>query len=135
VVAVVRTVIGGLIVIGLFSACGGGGNGGTSRSTTTSSTQSGPRPPSQVTVLVLNGSGVAGAAARMAARLRGLGYTVEGVGNAPRQTTTAVACRSGFVTEAAQLANAVGPGTRVVPFPNPPPSGVGTAACIVGLCA
>jgi hypothetical protein len=126
----VRVVIGGLVVAVLVGACGGGGTGTTHASVATSTTV---RPPARVKVLVINGSGVQGAAARMADKLRGLGYTVVGVGNAPRQTTTAVACRAGFVTEAAQLANAVGAGTRVVPFPNPPPSGVGDADCIVGL--
>jgi hypothetical protein len=122
----------------LAVACGGGGGSSTHRSTSTSSTSSTTapvHPPSQVRVLVLNGSGVQGAAARMATKLRGLGYAVQGVGNAPRQAHTVVACHAGFVTESAQLANAVGPSTAIVPFPNPPPTGIGTADCLVGLGA
>lgn len=43
---------------------------------------------SDTDVLVLNGGGVSGAAASAADRLRGLGYLIGSVGNAPRPTAT-----------------------------------------------
>jgi LytR cell envelope-related transcriptional attenuator len=131
-----RVTVVGIALVAV--ACGGGGGGGGAHRTTTStaptsSTTKPARPPQQVRVLVLNGSGVQGAAARMASKLRALGYAVQGVGNVPRQAQTVVACHAGFVAESAQLANAVGPSTSIVPFPNPPPAGIGTADCLVGL--
>ena len=57
-------------------------------------------------VVVLNGSGRTGAAAERAARVRGLGYTIGTVGNAPRSdfTRTLVMFRPGYRAEAARLA-------------------------------
>ena len=57
-------------------------------------------------VVVLNGSGRTGAAAEHAARVRGLGYTIGTVGNAPRSdfTRTLVMFRPGYRAEAARLA-------------------------------
>jgi hypothetical protein len=89
------------------------------------------RPPQEVRVLVLNGSGVAMAAATKANELRGQGYAIAGTGNAPVQQGTQVLCREGFEAEADALATTVGEGTSIAPFPDPPPEGGDQADCIV----
>ena len=60
----------------------------------------------QTSVIVLNGSGRSGAAAATAARVRGVGYTIGSVGNAPRSdfARTIVMFRPGYRAEAARLA-------------------------------
>jgi hypothetical protein len=61
----------------------------------------------QTDVLVLNGSGAAGAAGTAANRLRTRGYQITSVGNAQEQsgsTRTLVMYRSGYRAEAARLA-------------------------------
>ena len=61
----------------------------------------------QTNVLVLNGSGAAGAAGTSADRLRARGYVITSVGNAARQssaTRTLVMYRRGYRAEAARLA-------------------------------
>jgi len=60
----------------------------------------------ETSVIVLNGSGVSGAAAANALRVRELGYTIGTVGNAPRSdlTRTLVMFRPGYRAEAARLA-------------------------------
>ncbi len=64
----------------------------------------------QTGVLVLNGNGVAGAAAAEAAKLHSLGYRVSGTGNAHRQdyATSVVLYRKGFQAEGARLARDLG---------------------------
>jgi LytR cell envelope-related transcriptional attenuator len=61
---------------------------------------------SQVSVIVLNGSGRTGAAAATAERTRARGYTIGGVGNAPRTdyTRSLVMYRKGYAPEAQRLA-------------------------------
>jgi hypothetical protein len=75
-----------------------------------------PKPPppgmpklarGQTDVLVLNGSGAAGAAGSAADRLRARGYQITSVGNAQKQssgTRTLVMYRHGYRAEAARLA-------------------------------
>jgi hypothetical protein len=60
----------------------------------------------ETSVLVLNGNGQTGAAGVEAARIRGLGYIVGGVGNAPKvgYTRSLVMYRKGYRPEAARLA-------------------------------
>jgi hypothetical protein len=60
----------------------------------------------ETAVLVLNGNGEQGAAATEAVKVRGLGYTVSGVGNAPRAgyARSVVMYRHGFRPEAVRLA-------------------------------
>lgn len=60
----------------------------------------------QTSVLVLNGNGVAGAAAAQAAAVKARGYVVGGVGNAPRldHTRSLVMYRPGYRPEAERLA-------------------------------
>jgi hypothetical protein len=72
------------------------------------------KPPglarSQTSVLVLNANGVSGAAAATAARLRGRGYLIGGVGNAPDgdSSATVIMYRRGFAGEAQRLARDLG---------------------------
>lgn len=61
----------------------------------------------ETSVLVLNGNGQSGAAGAEAARIRGLGYLVGGVGNAPNAgyTRSLVMYRKGYRAEAVRLAH------------------------------
>ena len=61
----------------------------------------------ETSVIVLNGNGRAGAAATEAERVRGLGYMIGGVGNAPRTTygRSVVMYRPGFRAEAVRFAH------------------------------
>jgi len=60
----------------------------------------------ETSVIVLNGSGRSGAAAASAGRIRGVGYTIGSVGNAPRSdfARTIVMFRPGYRPEAVRLA-------------------------------
>jgi hypothetical protein len=62
---------------------------------------------SETSVVVLNGSGVSGAASESADRVRALSYVVASVGNAPRpnEGKTVVMYRPGFAPEAKRLAH------------------------------
>jgi hypothetical protein len=66
----------------------------------------------KVTVLVLNGNGRQGAAASTASRVRGRGYKISGVANAPRSdfTRSLVMYRRGFEGEGRRLARDLGIG-------------------------
>ena len=66
----------------------------------------------RVTVLVLNGNGRQGAAASTASRVRGRGYKIGGVANAPRSdfTRSLVMYRRGFEGEGRRLARDLGIG-------------------------
>ena len=115
----------GIVLLQVVDKGSPGGTGGGSTPTVatspngqTTTTQSGNvHPPQEVRLLVLNGSGVAMAAATKANALRGLGYAIAGTGNAATQTGSTVQCKSGFDKEAALLAKAVGTGTSVSAFP------------------
>lgn len=63
-------------------------------------------PRGETSVLVLNGNGRPGAAATAAERVRGIGYTIGGVGNAARtdHTRSVVMYRAGHEAEAKRLA-------------------------------
>lgn len=123
----------GAATVGLAACSSGDDGSATSGGQVVTSTTNDVRPPQQVRVFVINGSGVDQAAATEANKLRGLGYAIAGVGNAAHQQGTVVACRRGFVHESADLAVAVGKQTTVVSFPDPEPAGVEQADCIVGL--
>lgn len=64
-------------------------------------------PRARVSVLVLNGGGVAGAAAAESVKIAGVGYRIAAVGNAPKSdyTRTLVMYRKGFAPEASRLAS------------------------------
>jgi hypothetical protein len=104
----------------------------TSSLPTTTTTTPG-RPPTQVRVEVINASATPNAAGTKAVALGRLGYQNAGLADAPVRQGTAVQCKPGFETEAVALSKAVGPGTTVEPFPNPPPAGSTNADCVVVL--
>ena len=65
---------------------------------------------SETTVIVLNGNGRTGAAATMAERVRGKGYAIGSVGNAPsaEYPRSLVMYRSGFAAEGKRIARDLG---------------------------
>ncbi|MGB2874098.1 MAG: LytR C-terminal domain-containing protein [Gaiellaceae bacterium] len=67
-------------------------------------------PPRSVSVTILNGNGVAGAAAAEASRVRARGYKIGHVGNAPRSGYghSVVMYRAGSRPEALRLARELG---------------------------
>jgi hypothetical protein len=69
-------------------------------------------PRTETAVLVLNGNGRTGAAGRAGAEIKGRGYVVAGVGNAPRKDyrRTLVMYRPGKEREAKRLAKDLGGG-------------------------
>lgn len=142
-----RTAARGAVLIGLAVVLGivllqvvdegSGGPGGTTSATTpngnaTTTTGSGIRPPEQVRVVVLNGSGTAGAAGLEENKLRGLGYVIASpAGNAPSRTGSAVQCKGGFESEAVTIAATVTAGATIEAFPAALPPGVSDTDCII----
>jgi len=130
---------------GAASGGGGGGGGtvtttapadGSTTTTTAAAPANGTRPPSQVAVQVLNGSGVQGAANQRSNDLKAKGYQVLPAGNAPApRTGTAVQCKKGYEKEAAALVTVLGTlaiRATVEPYPNPAPVGPNAQAnCLV----
>ncbi len=83
--------------------------GTTATSATTATTGSaGPRPPSAVSVLVLNGSGRNNQAKPMSDRLAVVGYRTLAPGTVARRTDSVVLCRAGLDREAGALVAATG---------------------------
>jgi len=146
-------VIIGLVLLQIVDDAGGGGGGGaasggggttfttaapdvSSTTTTTTVSPNGARPPSQVVVQVLNGSGVQGAANQRSNDLKAKGYQVLPAGNAPApRTGTAVQCKKGYEKEAQALVaalNTLSIKATIEPFPNPAPVGPSAQAnCLV----
>lgn len=83
----------------------------------TSTTTAGPRPASQVRVLVANGAGVANLGARIRSQLNGAGYNTDKPAiDAPTQNnaTSSIYFQPGFDAEAVQLASVLSlPATAV----------------------
>lgn len=110
---------------------------GTDDTTTTTAAVVG-RPPAEVPTIVLNGSGVTGAAGRYSEFLAGLGYTLTNPAgaNADSNTdTTLVYFAPGFDAEAAAMVAALGSPAGVVPAPLPttPPGPIAAASVVVVL--
>lgn len=107
-----------------------------SSTSTTRKTTGTTRPNAQVTVLVQNGSGVAGAAASMTARIRAAGYqTLTPATAAATVTGTTVYYAPGYNRECATVATIVGPGAKGAAMPTPTPTGAERANCLVVLGA
>lgn len=88
----------------------------------TSTTTMAVRPPSEVKVLVANGSGVTGAANAQTDALQALGYVTATPTNAQRVPATVVYYTVGYEAEAAMLAESLGVGANAVtPLPTPAP--------------
>lgn len=91
------------------AADGGTTDGGSDATVdSTSTTTAATRPPSEVKVLVANGSGVDGAAGGATDTLEALGYVTATPANAERVPSTVVYFTSGFEAEAVALAEAIG---------------------------
>ena len=99
----------------------------------TSVPQSGARPPAEVKVLVVNASGVQGAAGARQRTLTAAGYTSVVTGTAPRQATaTSVQHIEGYEPEAQAVAAALSLSPTVVgPVSNPPLVPLADAAVLV----
>jgi hypothetical protein len=98
----------------------------------------GGRAPADVPTIVLNGSGVTGAAGRYSEFLTGLGYNLTNPagGNADANTeTTLVYFAPGFEAEAAAVVAAIGAPATVVPatLPTTPPGPIAGASVVVVL--
>jgi len=84
----------------------------------TTTTTAAPRQPSEVKVLVANGSGTNGAAGGATDALEALGYVTGTPANAERVPATVVYFTEGYEAEAQALAEAIGaPATAVTPMP------------------
>lgn len=93
--------------------------------TTTTAGSGDSRPPAEVTVLVANGSGVAGAAGEFTDTLNADGYVTSEPANADRKdyTTTVVYYVGEEQAEAAEVATSLGLDPAAVePMPDPPPT-------------
>lgn len=83
------------------------------KSTTT--TSGSDHAPSEVSVIVLNGSGQSGAAATNSTTIGDAGYTMQTPGNAPATTTTTtVYYKDGYQADAIAVAGLLGRSTDVV---------------------
>ncbi len=83
---------------------------------TATATPSGPplvTPPERISVTVLNGSGVKGAASDLAAQLTAKGFTVVGVGNADRSYSTTTVLHDPAYDESGRTLGASLPGSVV----------------------
>lgn len=111
----------------------GGTDEGTDEGTDTPTTVP-VRPPAEVSVIVLNGTSVAGVAGSYSEALGTAGYQMLDPGNATTKTgVTLVYFTEGFEAEAAAVAVAAGAPATVVPqpLPDPPPGDVGAANVVV----
>ena len=119
---------------------GDGGDGGDDGTTTTSTTVV-AREPGEVPTIVLNDSGVGGAAKKYSDALAARGYTLTnpaGANENDSSTTsevTAVYFAEGFEAEAVAVVAAIGAPATVVPaaLPDPPPGPIASASVVVVL--
>jgi len=129
---------------GTSGPIGDGGSvsaGGTTPTTATPSDSTGttvpttaPAPvkqPAQVAVLVLNGSGRAGAATAQSNSLKGEGHQTLTPADATKRTGTIVYFKPGYDRECALVANSVGGNAKAEAIPTPPPTGSENASCVV----
>ena len=102
---------------------------GSGSSTSSTTSKAAELPPAQVTVRVLNGSGVAGAAGTMTNTLKAKGYKTLVASDAATRTGTVVYASSGKNAECTTLSGLV-PNSKVQAMPTPVPGGQ-AADCIV----
>jgi len=103
-----------------------------STGTTVPTTAAAPvKQPAQVAVLVLNGSGRAGAATAQSNSLKGEGYQTLTPADATKRTGTIVYFKPGYDRECALVANSVGGNAKAEAIPTPPPTGSENASCVV----
>jgi hypothetical protein len=111
------------------------GSGGTSAdpNATTSSTVP-VKSPAEVTVIVLNGTSVNGAAGKYSTSIQSAGYQMLVAASATTKTpVTQVFFTPGYEREAAAVALAAGAPATVTPtaLPTPPPGEIGTANVVI----
>ncbi len=105
---------------------------GSGSSSTTSTTGAAPvKPPAQVAVLVLNGSGRPGAATAQSNTLKAKGYQTLVPTDAAQRSGNIVYFKPGFDRECTTVAASVDGAPKVEPIPTPPPTGSDTANCVV----
>ncbi len=108
------------------------GSGSTDSTSTTSTTSSTPvKPPAQVVVLVLNGSGRPGAATAQSNALKAKGYQTLVPADATDRAGNVVYFKPGFDRECTTVAASVDGAPKVEAIPTPPPTGSDTANCVV----
>lgn len=100
-------------------------------SATTTTRSQGVRPPQQVAVVVLNGSGRPGAATAQTNALRAKGYQTLPAADAPHRQGAVVEYKPGYDREAAELATVIGGNPKVQAISSPPPTGSDKANCVV----
>ena len=106
----------------------------TTSSTTTTTTTTVAESPAVLQVQVLNGSGVAGAAGRITAKLADAGYVVLPAGDAERRySTSAVYYQRGHAEAAAEILAATGIEEIENPEPMPPPLAAANAPAVIVL--
>lgn len=108
-------------------------DGGTDAGEETPTTEA-VRPPAEVTVIVLNGTSVAGTAGKYSDAIGSAGYQMLEPGNATTKTgVTLVHYAEGFEAEAMAVATAAGAPATVspTPLPEPAPGDVGAANVVV----
>jgi hypothetical protein len=93
------------------------------------------KPPAQVAVLVLNGSGRPGAATAQSNTLKGKGYQTLVPADAPNRTGNIVYFKPGFDRECTTVSTSVDGAPKVEALPSPAPTGSETASCVVILGA
>ncbi|MGH9209789.1 MAG: LytR C-terminal domain-containing protein [Acidimicrobiales bacterium] len=117
------------------SAAAGATGGDDGAGTETTATTVAPRQPGEITVRVLNASGVAGAAGATTDALAQAGYQMAEAGNAPEGTdpaTTVVLHAAGYEQDAPLVAQAVGAAaTSVAALTEPPQVDVAGAQIVV----
>jgi hypothetical protein len=104
---------------------------------TTEDTTPASRPPAEVPVIVLNGSGVSGAAGAYSDTLGGLGYQLtdaDGANANANVPTTQILYAEGFEQEAIAVAAAIGaPSLVPAPLTEPSPGEIAGASVVVVL--
>ncbi len=103
--------------------------GGSDGSSTSSTSTAEAAPPGEVTVRVLNGSGVAGAAGQLTNTLKANGYKTLVPGDAQSRSGTVVDAKADKTAECTTLADLV-PKAKVASMPSSVPGGQ-DADCIV----
>ncbi len=106
----------------------------TGESGASTSTTQPARSPAQVTVIVLNGTSVSGAAGKFSTAIGSAGYTMLPPGDAATKIpATQIFFTPGFQREAVAVALAAGAPATLTPaaLPTPPPGDIGAANVVV----
>jgi hypothetical protein len=109
----------------------GTGSTVTTNTAPTSTSGGGTHTPAQIHVVVLNGSGVQGAAGVKTTALKNKGYNTGTPGDATTQTGTTTACASGYTADAAGIVAIIG--GKAIAYPASPPNAASGYSCYVVL--